>query len=410
MNKVMSLKAKFDTIYIKIKNLGSKRRNIIAISMISVLLLGAIGAGASVISNADSKEINPKVAPNSACSIMVNGKAIVKVSSENDAKIVLNQVKNSYISAGSQVKEVVFTEEVTVTSSAVNVKKEEILTTQEAITLIVTGSKEPKTYVVQGGDTVWDVAALNNVSSYELMEMNPGVADEISIGQTLNLYQIKPYLTVKTTEVIVATENIPYGIEYEYTSNLYKGQSQIKSAGNYGSKIVTAEVVKENGIVVKSTPISEEIAAEPLTQISLVGIKVVPSSSGVTQYTAGTGQLGVPVSHIEVSSAYGANRGGVRHLGVDLRMPRGSSIMAADGGTVTKACYSGSYGNLIIINHGNGIQTYYSHCDSLNVSVGSQVTKGQVIGTVGATGNATGNHLHFEVRVNGTPKNPMSFF
>src|SRR5665648_1104036 len=409
MNKVMSLKAKFDTIYIKIKNLGSKRRNIIAISMISVLLLGAIGAGASVISNADSKEINPKVAPNSACSIMVNGKAIVKVSSENDAKIVLNQVKNSYISAGSQVKEVVFTEEVTVTSSAVNVKKEEILTTQEAITLIVTGSKEPKTYVVQGGDTVWDVAALNNVSSYELMEMNPGVADEISIGQTLNLYQIKPYLTVKTTEVIVATENISYGIEYEYTSNLYKGQSQVKSAGNYGSKIVTAEVVKENGIVVQSTPISEEIATEPLTQISLVGIKSVPITSGVTQYTSGTGQLGVPVSHIEVSSAYGS-RGGGRHFGVDLRMPRGSSIMAADGGTVTKACYSGSYGNLIIINHGNGIQTYYSHCDSMKVSVGNQVTKGQVIGTVGATGNATGNHLHFEVRVNGTPQNPMNFF
>src|SRR5665647_2565781 len=252
--------------------------------MISVLLLGAMGIGASVISSADSKEISPKIVENSAYSIMVNGKEIVKVSSENDAKIVLNQVKNNYITEGSQVKEVAFAEEVTVTPSAVNIKKEEILTTQEAITLIITGSKEPKTYVVQGGDTVWDVAALNNLSSFELMDMNPGVVDEISIGQTLNLYQIKPYLTVKTTEVIVATENISYGIEYEYTSNLYKGQSQIKSAGNYGSKIVTAEVVKENGIIVQSTPISEEIAAEPLTQISLVGIKVVPSSSGVTQY------------------------------------------------------------------------------------------------------------------------------
>jgi len=409
MKKVMNLKATFDNISGKVKNLDRKKRNIIAIGMISVLLLGAMGIGASVISSADSKEISPKIVENSAYSIMVNGKEIVKVSSENDAKIVLNQVKNNYITEGSQVKEVAFAEEVTVTPSAVNIKKEEILTTQEAITLIITGSKEPKTYVVQGGDTVWDVAALNNLSSFELMDMNPGVADEISIGQTLNLYQIKPYLTVKTTEVIVATENISYGIEYEYTSNLYKGQSQIKLAGNYGSKIVTAEVVKENGIIVQSTPISEEIAAEPLTQISLVGIKAVPSSSGVTQYTAGTGQLGIPVAHIEISSAYGS-RGGGRHVGIDLRMPRGSAIMAADGGTVTKACYSGSYGNIIIINHGNGIQTYYSHCDSMSVSVGSQVTKGQVIGTVGATGNATGNHLHFEVRVNGTPQNPMNFF
>src|SRR5665648_363131 len=391
MKKVMNLKAKFDNISEKIKNLDRKKRNIIAISMISVLLLGAMGIGASVISSADSKEISPKIVENSAYSIMVNGKEIVKVSSENDAEIVLNQVKNNYITADSQVKEVVFVEGVTVITSAVNVKKEDILTTQEAITLIVTGSKEPKTYVVQGGDTVWDVAVLNNLSPYELMEMNPGVEDKISIGQTLNLYQIKPYVTVKTTEVVTATQNIEYGIEYEYTSNLYKGQSQVKSAGNYGSKIVTAEVVKENGIVVQNTPISEEIAAEPLTQISLVGTKTVP-------ITTGTGQLGIPVTHIEISSAYGANRGGVRHLGVDLRMPRGSAIMAADGGTVTKASYSGSYGNIIIINHGNGIQTYYSHCDSMKVSVGNQVTKGQVIGTVGATGNATGNHRHFEVR------------
>ncbi|MBK5246721.1 MAG: peptidoglycan DD-metalloendopeptidase family protein [Peptostreptococcaceae bacterium] len=401
MKKVMNLKAKFDNISGKIKSLDRKKRNIIAISMISVLLLGAIGVGASVISSADSKEITPKVAPISAYSIMVDGKEIVKVSSENDAEIVLNQVKNNYITAGAQVKEVDFAEEVTVTNSAINVNEEEILTTQEAITLILTGSKEPKTYVVQGGDTVWDVAALNNLSSFELMDMNPGVSDEISIGQTLNLYQIKPYLTVKTTEVVVATEKIEYGIKYEYTTNLYKGQSQVKSAGNYGSKIVTAEVVKENGIVVQSTPISEEIAAEPLTQISFVGTKTIPIATG-------TGQLGVPVTHIEISSAYGS-RGGGRHEGVDLRQPRGSAIMAADDGTVTKASYSGSYGNLIIINHGNGIQTYYGHCDSMNVSVGEQVTKGQVIGTVGATGNATGNHLHFEVRINGVSVNPFNY-
>jgi len=409
MKKIMSLKAKLDNISGAIRRMDKKKRNVMAISMISVLMIGAMGIGASVISTADSKVVAPKTIENSAYSIMVNGKDIVKVSSENDAKIVLNQVKNNYIGSDSQLKEVAFAEEVTITPSAVNVK-EEILTTQEAITLIVTGSKEPKTYVVQGGDTVWDVASRNNLSSDELMQMNPGVEDEISIGQTINLYKIKPYLTVKTTEVIVATEKIEYGIEYEYTSNLYKGQSKVKSAGNYGSKIMTAEVVKENGIVVKSTPISEEIAAEPVVQISLVGIKAIPASSGGTQYTAGTGQLGIPVNHIEISSAYGANRGGVRHLGVDLRRPKGSPIMAADGGTVTKACYSGSYGNLIIINHGNGIQTYYSHCNSLNVSAGDQVSKGQVIGTVGATGNATGNHLHFEVRVNGTCQNPMNFF
>lgn len=84
--------------------------------------------------------------------------------------------------------------------------------------------------------------------------------------------------------------------------------------------------------------------------------------------------------------------------------------MAADSGTVTKAAYSGSFGNLIIINHGNGMETYYSHCNTINVSVGQTVTKGDVIGTIGSSGNATGNHLHFEVRVNGVPQNPVNYF
>lgn len=401
MKTINNLKEKFDNIYEAIKNLDKKKRNIIAISMISVLLLGAIGIGSSVVSNANSKESSVKLVKNSACSILVNDKEIVKVSSKNDAETVLNQVKNSYITPGAEVKGTDFVENVAITPSAVDVKKSEILTTSEAITLIITGSKEPKTYVVQGGDTVWDVATLNNISPYELMEMNPGVENKISIGQTLNLYQVKPYVTVKTKEVIASTEKIEYGIQYEYTTSLYKGQSQVKATGNYGSKDIKAEVVKENGVVVQTTPISETITAEPVVQVNLVGTKAV-------SITTGTGQLGIPLTNLQVSSPFGS-RGGSRHLGVDLRMPCGSPIMAADGGTVIHAGYEGSYGNLIEINHGNGLVTYYGHCNSMNVSVGQQVTKGQVIGTVGATGNATGYHLHFEVRLNGVAQNPMNY-
>lgn len=389
----------------RIKKQDAQKKKIIAISMISVLVLGAIGIGASVNSSAGSKEDSAKVAGNSPYAIAVNGKEIVTLSSESDANIVIDQVKNSYVTPGSEVKSVGFAEQVVVTPAGIGLKEEAeeqvILTTQEAITLIVTGSKEPKTYVVQGGDTVWDIAILNNLSPYELMQMNPGVEGDISIGQTLNLYQIKPYVTVKTKEVIVATEKIEYGINYEYTGNLYKGQSQVKSAGSYGSKVVTAEVDKENGVAVLTTPISESVTAEPVIQVNLVGTKSIP-------ITTGTGQLGIPLTNLEISSAYGS-RGGSRHLGVDLRMPRGSGIMAADGGSVIKAGYYGSYGNLIIINHGNGLETYYSHCNEINVSIGDQVTKGQLIGTVGSTGNATGSHLHFEVRLNGVAQNPMNY-
>ena len=94
------------------------------------------------------------------------------------------------------------------------------------------------------------------------------------------------------------------------------------------------------------------------------------------------------------------------HSADDIRAPRGTPIKAAGAGTVTKASYDGNAGNFIIIDHGNGFETYYMHCSVMNVHVGQRVSKGQIIGKVGSTGDATGPHLHFEVHYHGTPFNP----
>ena len=97
------------------------------------------------------------------------------------------------------------------------------------------------------------------------------------------------------------------------------------------------------------------------------------------------------------------------HKGVDFAASTGTLIYAAAAGTVTSAGYSGKAGNLIIINHGNGLLTYYMHCNTIFVSAGQKVSKGQNIGQVGTTGNSTGPHLHFQVMNNGTPVNPMNY-
>ncbi len=97
------------------------------------------------------------------------------------------------------------------------------------------------------------------------------------------------------------------------------------------------------------------------------------------------------------------------HKGVDFAAPQGTPIYAAEAGTVTSASYSGNAGNLIVINHGNGLQTYYMHTSKMFVSAGQKVSKGQNIGLVGTTGNSTGPHLHFQVMRNGTAVNPMSY-
>jgi len=97
------------------------------------------------------------------------------------------------------------------------------------------------------------------------------------------------------------------------------------------------------------------------------------------------------------------------HKGMDFAAATGTPIYAATSGTVTSASYSGKAGNLIVINHGNGLQTYYMHCNTMYVRAGQAVSKGQNIGTVGTTGNSTGPHLHFQVMLNGTPVNPRNY-
>lgn len=116
-----------------------------------------------------------------------------------------------------------------------------------------------------------------------------------------------------------------------------------------------------------------------------------------------------PVSGV-VTSRFGA-RWGTTHKGIDIGAPKGTPIKAAAGGTVSVAAYgyNGGYGNYVIISHGNGIQTVYGHCTSLNVSVGQKVSQGQQIATVGSTGNSTGNHLHLEIRINGVAQNPQNY-
>lgn len=112
-----------------------------------------------------------------------------------------------------------------------------------------------------------------------------------------------------------------------------------------------------------------------------------------------------------ITSRYGAVES-VRnhtHAGLDIAAPAGTSIKAAAGGTISYAGWMSGYGNLIIINHENEVQTYYGHCSRLFFTTGENVEAGDVIAAVGSTGNSTGNHLHFEIRVNGQKVNPQKY-
>lgn len=97
------------------------------------------------------------------------------------------------------------------------------------------------------------------------------------------------------------------------------------------------------------------------------------------------------------------------HTGIDIAVASGTTVVAANGGTVIKSAWNNSYGNLLMIDHGGGIVTLYAHNSALLVNKGDVVSKGQAVSKVGSTGMSTGPHLHFEVRVNGLYKNPMDW-
>jgi murein DD-endopeptidase MepM/ murein hydrolase activator NlpD len=137
---------------------------------------------------------------------------------------------------------------------------------------------------------------------------------------------------------------------------------------------------------------------------------VINGSSGSG---TGTGSLSWPVNG-PVTSGFGWRIHPILgykkfHTGIDIGVGYGVPIRAADGGTVIYATWMGGYGNVIIVDHGNGLSTLYAHQSSLAVGTGARVSRGQSIGYVGSTGFSTGPHLHFEVRVNGNPVDPMGY-
>ena len=142
---------------------------------------------------------------------------------------------------------------------------------------------------------------------------------------------------------------------------------------------------KTTGTVNTSTNISSKKAD--------IGISLIrPVSGTITSRFAAS-------SRIRVSS----------HTGLDIATASGTPIKAAASGTVTFSGRKGSYGYMVVISHGNNVQTYYAHCSKLYVSAGQTVTQGQTIAAVGSTGNSTGPHLHLEVRVNGVAYNPQNY-
>ena len=155
-------------------------------------------------------------------------------------------------------------------------------------------------------------------------------------------------------------------------------------------------------------------AAAAKKAASTSGSAGTSSGSAGASVVSGNGTFTHPCPGGYISSGFGYRTqpiagASTNHKGIDFAAATGTPIYAAAAGTVISAGYAGNAGNLLVISHGNGLLTYYMHCNAIYVSAGQKVSKGQNVAAVGTTGNSTGPHLHFQVMLNGTPVNPANY-
>ena len=263
------------------------------------------------------------------------------------------------------------------------------------------------TYEVKRGDTWSQIAENHGLTSRELLALNPGYnINKLQIGEVLTLSASVPYLTMTVVQQERYVDEVNFDIEYTNSADMYQGDYKVTSPGKYGAADVVASVTYVNGTETERTVLSSVTLREPVTEQRVQGTKERPS-----WYP--TGSFRWPCSG-RITSSFGGRKspggiGSTNHKGIDIAGSYGTPIYAADGGTITYSGWMGGYGYTVRVDHNNGKQTYYAHNSKLLVSVGQHVYKGQQIAKMGSTGNSTGNHCHFEVRINGVAKNPMSY-
>ena len=281
---------------------------------------------------------------------------------------------------------------------------------EDVIDFLITGKPELKTYTATEEDILEDILNALGISENELFTEYPDYDfEEINPGDIFATTIFIPYIRYSTEGFEISYEEVPFDTVEENSNDLFLGQRETVEEGEPGECKVTRFVTRVNGEVISRQDTDYEVIVEPKPEVVNVGVRLVFNSDAYVGPSDGWGGGGNGVLGRPLNSWYLSRSVQPGHNGADMCTDRGAPIFAAAFGRVSFSGVYGGYGNLVILDHDNGLQTYYAHCDTLNVSVGQMVNRGQQIATVGSTGRSTAFHLHFEVRVHGVVQEPMSW-
>lgn len=331
--------------------------------------------------------------------VTVEGTVVGVIADKEQLNSVLDSIKNQYATEDTISSS--FAEHVEIQAIY---RDEDVLSPQEIYRSLNTNREEEVTHVVARRETFNSIAHAYDISASELQALNPDAnPNRLTVGQELVVKEAVPLLTVKTVAQVTYSEPIECPVETVKDDNMYEGDTRIVNQGVEGEQRINANLIYVNGVEVDREVLTITTTREPTPTTQAEGTKERPK-------TASVGDFIWPYSG-RISSYFGGRYifGSYSyHSGIDISGNYGDTVVAADGGTVTFTGYKGSYGNLVVITHDNGVQSYYAHNSSILVSTGTRVFQGQEIALVGSTGRSTGNHVHFEVRVDGVAVDPLS--
>lgn len=343
-----------------------------------------------------------------AYGIYIDGSFIGAVNNKDIVQDALNKALLDYKPDGI-VKEVSYANKIEYTKGIYlqsSLKKE-----SEAVKQLTSTKERKRVHVVQNNETVLDIIKKFGMKLEDFNELNPDITEGLFTGQILNVTETERFLPI---QYICEHETVTF-IDYETveveTSALNVGIRSVLTKGERGEKVSKYEVTYIDGIEQSRKLLENSITKAPVVETIGIGTYSAMPDDPQTVYfgspMTGTGEMGWPLDGGWVSDCFISDR---NHKGLDIAAPEGTEIYAAEEGWVVSSGWnSGGYGNVVMIEHPDGYATVYAHMVMVYAVEGQYVTKGQLIGFVGNTGNSFGNHLHFEVRCQGICLDPAAF-
>ncbi|MEX1376560.1 MAG: peptidoglycan DD-metalloendopeptidase family protein [Eubacteriales bacterium] len=345
--------------------------------------------------------------------IYVNNSPVLALEQRTDAQWVLEQILLPYKNEeGSENRfDIDFLENVEIKSEVISYEK--VAQDKETALRIMQYGKdmEVRMHKVVSGESLYSICKSYGLKLSDIKKANPTLAldGKIYKGDMLIVSKINNIVNVKYTEYQERVEQMPYNTIIVENESMYKTQTKVQQQGVVGLRNIKANVTFINGS--ESTYevlMAEAPTREPVDEILMKGTMEVPHVLTLAKQ----GRMSLPLKNYTITSEFGYRKTEIEgastfHKGMDLAAPYGTPIYASEDGQVSFAGSVSGYGLMVKIKHDGGVETRYGHCSTLLVKNNQYVKKGEVIALVGSTGTSSGNHVHFEVRINGEAVDPM---